>query len=304
MKHEYHFTISRTDRICLIVFVGVLLGWELIKYLLPPPAFQPAAYIENKTFADMMHPADSTHQERQYSSSRYAYNQEKEDTEFNASALDVDPNPIEIMHASWQELRAIGFSSKVASNIEKYINAGGVVRNEKDLLKIYGMDTVQWNAVSSLVIFPETKSELMYPEHSSSKEKYSSTPLDLNTVSISELESLPGIGTVLAERIIKYRTSLGGYHYVDQLKECYGLPPETFEKISTRLMISQPPTTIPINTVDFTGFNHPYLHKKMIRLLQAYKTQHGPFKDASDLRKIYPPDSTWCDRLLPYINFN
>lgn len=304
MKHEYHFTISRTDRICLIVFVGVLLGWELIKYFLPPPAFQPAGNIENKTFADIMPTSDSTQRERRYSPTRYAYNQDKEDSQFHSSTAAVDLSPVEIMHASWQELRAIGFASKTASNIEKYIAAGGVVRNEKDLLKIYGMDTAQWNAVSSMIIFPETKSESTYKDHAYPKEKFSSAPLDLNTVTATDLESLPGIGTVLAERIIKYRTSLGGYHYVDQLKECYGLPPETFEKILPRLTITQPPATIPINNVDFTGFNHPYLNKKMIRLLQAYKAQHGPFTNVSDLRKIYPPDSTWCDRLLPYIHFD
>ncbi len=304
MKHEYHFTISRTDRICLIVFVGVLLGWELIKYVLPPPVFQSAGNFENKTFADIVHASDSTQQDRRYPPKRYEYNQDNEYPQYQASSPDVDLMPVEIMNASWKELRAIGFSSKAASNIEKYIAAGGVVKNEKDLLKIYGMDTAQWKAVSSLIIFPETKSGSTYPDNGSPKEKFSTTPLDLNTVSASELESLPGIGTVLAERIIKYRTSLGGFQDVEQLKECYGLPPETFEKILPRLTITHPPTTIAINNVDFSSFNHPYLNKKMIRLLQAYKTQHGPFTDASDLRKIYPPDSTWCDRLLPYINFN
>ncbi len=303
MKHEYHFTISRTDRICLIVFVGILLGWELIKYVLPPPVFQPLGNYDNKTFADAMKATDSTQQDRRYPPKRYKYNQDNEYSQYQASSQEVDLSPVEIMHASWKELRAIGFSSKAASNIEKYIATGGVVRNEKDLLKIYGMDSAQWNAVSSLIIFPESKSESTYPDHADPKEIFPTTLLDLNTVNVSELESLPGIGTVLAERIIKYRTSLGGYHYVDQLKECYGLPPETFEKIVPRLTITQPPTAIPINTVDFSGFNHPYLNKKMIRLLQAYKAQHGPFKDVSDLRKIYPPDSTWCDRLLPYINF-
>lgn len=304
MKHEYHFTISRTDRICLIVFVGVLLGWELIKYVLPPTEFQPSGNFENKTFADLMHVTDSTRKEPRYSPKQYKYNQDSEGYEYQPSAAEGDLQPVEIMKASWKELRAIGFSSKVASNIERYIGAGGVVRNEKDLLKIYGMDTAQWNAVSSLIIFPEAKSESTYPDNGSPKEKFSTTPLDLNSVTVSELESLPGIGTVLAERIIKYRTSLGGFQYVEQLKECYGLPPETFDKILPRLTINQPPATIAINSVDFRTFNHPYLNKKMIRLLQAYKAQHGPFTDVSDLRKIYPPDSTWCDRLLPYINFN
>lgn len=35
MKKEYHYTIARTDRICLVSFVILLLGWELIKGLFP-----------------------------------------------------------------------------------------------------------------------------------------------------------------------------------------------------------------------------------------------------------------------------
>ena len=35
MKKEYHYTISRTDRICLVSFVIFLLSWELIKGLFP-----------------------------------------------------------------------------------------------------------------------------------------------------------------------------------------------------------------------------------------------------------------------------
>ena len=35
MKKEYHYTISRTDRIYLVTFVVVLLAWELVKGLFP-----------------------------------------------------------------------------------------------------------------------------------------------------------------------------------------------------------------------------------------------------------------------------
>jgi hypothetical protein len=52
MKHEYHFTITRTDRICLVVFVILLLGWELIKPVLPKP--YAADFLEgpNSAFPD------------------------------------------------------------------------------------------------------------------------------------------------------------------------------------------------------------------------------------------------------------
>ena len=35
MKKEYHYTISRTDRIYLVAFVMALLMWELVKEFFP-----------------------------------------------------------------------------------------------------------------------------------------------------------------------------------------------------------------------------------------------------------------------------
>ncbi|NSW93088.1 MAG: helix-hairpin-helix domain-containing protein, partial [Bacteroidales bacterium] len=59
--------------------------------------------------------------------------------------------------------------------------------------------------------------------------------LDINSSDSAQLEALPGIGPVLSARIIKYRNLLGGFTAVDQLKEVYGLPEETFNLISKRL---------------------------------------------------------------------
>jgi len=52
--------------------------------------------------------------------------------------------------------------------------------------------------------------------------------LDINTSDSSALVTLPGIGPVLSMRIIRYRNLLGGFWSVNQLKEIYGLPEETF----------------------------------------------------------------------------
>ena len=59
--------------------------------------------------------------------------------------------------------------------------------------------------------------------------------LELNTCDSAELESLPAIGPVLAARIIKYRNLLGGYAFTEQLKEVYGLTPEAYSTISSRV---------------------------------------------------------------------
>ncbi|MEV4251936.1 ComEA family DNA-binding protein [Spirillospora sp. NPDC049652] len=49
------------------------------------------------------------------------------------------------------------------------------------------------------------------------------SPLDLNTATAEQLDQLPGVGPVLARRIIDYRTQHGPFHSVDQLQDVPGI---------------------------------------------------------------------------------
>lgn len=48
-------------------------------------------------------------------------------------------------------------------------------------------------------------------------------PLDLNTATVAQLDALPGIGPVLAARIVAYRTQHGAFRSVDQLRDVTGI---------------------------------------------------------------------------------
>lgn len=48
-------------------------------------------------------------------------------------------------------------------------------------------------------------------------------PLELNCADASELEQLPGIGAALAERIVDYRSQIGGFRNREQLMEVSGI---------------------------------------------------------------------------------
>ena len=48
-------------------------------------------------------------------------------------------------------------------------------------------------------------------------------PLNINTATIPELDELPGIGPVLAQRIVDYRTTYGKYKAVEELLKVNGI---------------------------------------------------------------------------------
>jgi competence protein ComEA len=52
-----------------------------------------------------------------------------------------------------------------------------------------------------------------------------SAPLDLNTATLEQLEALPGIGPVTAQKILDYRQQHGAFHSVDELQGVPGIGP-------------------------------------------------------------------------------
>lgn len=52
-----------------------------------------------------------------------------------------------------------------------------------------------------------------------------SAPLDLNSASLEELENLPGIGPVTAQKILDYRQQHGAFHSVAELQGVPGIGP-------------------------------------------------------------------------------
>lgn len=56
-------------------------------------------------------------------------------------------------------------------------------------------------------------------------------PVDLNAASLSELDTLPGIGPVLAQRILDWRTEHGRFSAVDELGEVSGIGDKVLEQL-------------------------------------------------------------------------
>lgn len=64
-------------------------------------------------------------------------------------------------------------------------------------------------------------------------------PVDLNSADAERLEQLPGIGPVLAERIIAYRNANGPFQSIDELENVSGIGPKKLAVLRERVTITQ-----------------------------------------------------------------
>ena len=78
---------------------------------------------------------------------------------------------------------------------------------------------------------PVTDSTMLLPPRSSPGAADTPRPLDLDSASVAELDRLPGIGPVLAARIVEHRRVHGRFHHVDELLLVPGIGPRLLERL-------------------------------------------------------------------------
>jgi len=64
-------------------------------------------------------------------------------------------------------------------------------------------------------------------------------PVNLNTATSEELQQVPGIGPVTAEKILQMRKSYGAFKSVDDLRAVRGIGPKRLEKMRKYLTVGK-----------------------------------------------------------------
>lgn len=219
--------------------------------------------------------------------------------------FNFDPNTIDL--EGWQRL---GVHEKSALVILNYLNKGGHFYKPEDLYKIYGMDKKVVDELLPYVkIVPKEKSKRSYQEKFTypKKETYvqSRKPVNINLADSSAFDALPGIGPVLAKRIIGFRERLGGFYSVEQIGETYGLQDSVFKKLRPLLVLGDVSIAkIDMNTADENRLKvHPYIGYKKAKAIIQYRELHGKFRNWSDVLKIMSITEVDQQRLEAYIHF-
>jgi competence protein ComEA len=65
-----------------------------------------------------------------------------------------------------------------------------------------------------------------------------STPVNLNTATQAQLESLPGIGAAAAQRILEYRQKNGNFKKIEDLMNVKGIGEKSFLKLKPLITVA------------------------------------------------------------------
>jgi competence ComEA-like helix-hairpin-helix protein len=66
-------------------------------------------------------------------------------------------------------------------------------------------------------------------------------PLDLNSAPVEDLTELPGVGEKLAQRLVEYRRSHGGFQSVEDLRKVQGIGEKRMERLRPLVRTGEAP---------------------------------------------------------------
>lgn len=79
----------------------------------------------------------------------------------------------------------------------------------------------------------------MIPAVLAANKKPPAAPINLNTATSDELQQVPGIGPVTAEKILQMRKAYGPFKSVDDLRAIKGIGPKRLEKMRKYLTVGK-----------------------------------------------------------------
>ncbi|SCM55326.1 putative protein {ECO:0000313/EMBL:CEA16961,1} [Petrimonas mucosa] len=126
----------------------------------------------------------------------------------------------------------------------------------------------------------------------------------LNSADTADWKRIPGIGSVFANRIVKYQNLLGGFVSVEQLREVYGIDDELFLRISPYIQADDNYSKLQINRMEFRELlKHPYLNYRQVQAIVNLRKKRGKIASINELAMLDEFTSEDIFRIEPYLEF-
>ena len=312
-----YFTFTKKERTGTIVLLVLILLCTVLPFLYP--FFITTTPADGAAFKKEI---ESLKIKQPDSSNRFTKNNFDEDNyqnyyqpaeknyrnkSFKGELFYFDPNTATA--ADWQRL---GVREKTIATIQNYLSKGGHFYKAEDIGKIWGLHPDEIERLLPYINIAQKENnypQKNYEQKTSEtkifdKPKYTISIVDVNSGDTTAFIALPGIGSKLAQRIINFRDKLGGFYKTEQVAETFGLADSTFQKIKSRLNISNASIKqFNINTATVEEMKtHPYIRYNIANAIVQYRAQHGNFVTVADIKKIMMVTDEVFNKVAPYLS--
>ena len=212
------------------------------------------------------------------------------------------------------DAQKLGFSKKLSATLVNYRSKGGKFFKPEDLKKLYGLSPKLYEELESYILIPSRQSmaknnykqDSVYTNTPRSFEKkvYPKKIVELNSADSLSIVYLKGIGPGFTKRIMKYRSMLGGFHSVNQLKEVYGMTDSVYVLLVSQIKLDENAITkIPINAIDFNSLRkYPYFNFQSAQAIINYRSKHGKLTEV-DIKNLGIFSEEKLSLILPYLSY-
>ena len=201
---------------------------------------------------------------------------------------------------------ALEMTIEQIDKLHEYRASSQWINSKSQFQRVTGVSDRWMKTYSAYFKFPDWVSDRRQEESKIKRLgslKYSEKK-DLNTVGVDDLVLVSGIGQTLANRIVAYRSQLGGFVNTIQLKDVYGLTSEVIERLK-ELIILKTPLKIEkqdINTIDVLRLSEvPYFDYEMSRNIVNFIKLREKISNFKELSKIEGFPSYKLDRIQLYL---
>lgn len=285
----YHNSTERKATAVLIALVILMfaLCW-VWPYLVPVGKTDFSAFkSEVEAFKAGLY---SIEEEENFEKKRYQKKYYSKSENKSAEEQSLNPFPFNPNTADKETLLELGLSEKLVKGILNYREKGAVFKTKSDFSKIYNLKPEDFELLKDYIQLPDSiEKKSSFEKKSFQKSKAEIPILDINRATAEELDKLPGIGPSFAERIVKYRNSLGGFHNLAQMEDIYGLSDSIITVITPFLQLkSTEIKKININSISAEALkSHPYLRWRHAAAIVKYRDKNGPYKSVEMLRTLH-----------------
>ncbi|MCM4154654.1 helix-hairpin-helix domain-containing protein [Gramella sp. AN32] len=185
----------------------------------------------------------------------------------------------------------LGMSVEEIDRLLKYRTENKWMNSAEEFQKVTKVSDSFLNKIAPSFRFPEWTQKANSVKQKIEFTKSSGTIVvaDLNMASAEDLMKVNGVGEVLSKRIVKYRSSLGGFVKESQLQDVYGLSPEVIAKILERFRIIATPKIekISLKTATATQLSEiPHINYDLAKNIVSYRNLHEGITSFEELSKI------------------